>query len=419
MFIGLRETAGYCANLKRGFDDLGVRAVFVDLYGHPFAYGQVGSGPWIGRVAGRLRRRRVEATAWAPFWILLDRAAMVALFVWATIHHDTFVFCSGSSFLGLRDLPVLKRLGKRVIHVFFGTDTRPSYLNGYELSGDETESLSRAVAASAAKRRMLDRIEPYADEIVCHTLSAHLHRRPVIAFLALGIPYPVPPSPESPPPSVNRPVRVLHAPSHPEGKGTPRIRAALARVRDEGIDLDAVEVAGQTNAVVLAELARCDFVVDELYSDTAMASFATEAAAFGKPAIVGGYGWEELARTTSPENMPPAHLCHPDDLEAAIRRLATDAPYRQELGQAARAFVVSRWSPAEVAKRYVRLIDGDAVDAWRFDPGQVRYVHGTGIAEERLRGFIRALLATSGRAGLQVGDKPDLEERLAAFAAGA
>jgi hypothetical protein len=413
VFIGLRETGGYCANLKRGFDDLGVRAVFVDLYGHPFEYGQGGPMPWLGRVAARLRGKRRQHPR-SAVWVLADRLAATALFAWAVIRFDSFILCSGSSFLGLRDLPILKLLGKRLICVFFGSDSRPSYLNGYELAADDAAELARAVAATAAKRRMLRRIEQYADEIVCHALSAHLHERPVVAFLALGIPYPAAGHAEPESPST-RPIRVLHAPSRPVGKGTAQIRDAIAAVRDEGIELEAVEVIGQPNAVVLAELARCDFVVDALYSDTPMAVLATEAAALGKPSIVGGYGWTELERDTPVEFRPPAHVCHPDDLVGAIRQMATDPGYRVRLGQSAREFVVSRWSPALVAERYLRLVDSDAAE-WRFVPKDIRYIHGTGLSENRLRAILRGVLAGFGRAGLQVDDKPELEERMAAFA---
>jgi hypothetical protein len=187
-------------------------------------------------------------------------------------------------------------------------------------------------------------------------------------------------------------------------------------VRAQGVDLEAVEVLGQPNAVVLAELARCDFVIDELYSDTPMAALATEAAALGKPSIVGGYGWDEVDRTTPSEARPPSHRCHPDELAEAIVRLATDAAYRRQLGAAAHAFVEARWSPARVAERYLRLIDGDGAE-WRFEPKETRYLHGAGLSEDRLRAVLGQVLAAFGREGFQVDDKPDLEDRLAAFAA--
>jgi len=43
------------------------------------------------------------------------------------------------------------------------------------------------------------------------------------------------------------------------------------------------------NHAVLEELGKCDFVIDQAFADYGMAGFATEAAWFGKTAVVGGY----------------------------------------------------------------------------------------------------------------------------------
>ena len=63
---------------------------------------------------------------------------------------------------------------------------------------------------------------------------------------------------------------------------------------------------------------RADLVVDQLYSDVPCAGLATEAAALGRPAVVGGYAGEELARWYPADRRPPTEYTHPDGLEAAI-----------------------------------------------------------------------------------------------------
>ncbi len=40
IFIGLRELSGYYHHLKKGFDALGIEAVFANLSGHPYRYGE-------------------------------------------------------------------------------------------------------------------------------------------------------------------------------------------------------------------------------------------------------------------------------------------------------------------------------------------------------------------------------------------
>ena len=98
-------------------------------------------------------------------------------------------------------------------------------------------------------------------------------------------------------------IRILHSPSSPEVKGTYLIRQAINALKAKGYPIDYVEIMGKPNTVVIAELEKCDFIVDQLYSDTPMSGFATEAAFFGKTAVVGGYGWQEVEKLFSPNQM--------------------------------------------------------------------------------------------------------------------
>ncbi|HET8776307.1 MAG TPA: hypothetical protein VFN76_01480, partial [Candidatus Limnocylindria bacterium] len=333
--------------------------------------------------------------------------------------YDAFVFRAGDSFLGLRDLPLLRRLGKRVIVVFFGSDSRPSYLNGAEVARGITGA--RAAAETAAKRKIIARIEASATAIVCHTMTAHLHRRPVVAFLELGIPRRPPQAAEveARAPAGERPLRVLHAPSRTVDKGTDLVRAAVQEAREAGANVELEIITGRPNREVLTAIAASDFVIDQVYSDSPLAGFAAEAAAFGRPAIVGGYAWDELERVTRPEVMPPSHVCRPDDLADAIVTLAGDHVYRRALGERAGRYVTERWSPAAVAGRFLTLLADEAPESWWFDPARVEYTHGMGMSERAAAESIRAVVETSGAAGLGVSDKPELERRLVEFAASA
>jgi glycosyltransferase involved in cell wall biosynthesis len=415
ILVGMGETAGYCGQLVAGFRELGVRADHLDLAPDPLSY-RTGRGPAHVEVVRWLEQRRRRSTRARPAWTLLHRAAMALLLVHALATYDAFVFRAGDSFLGLRDLPLLRRLGKRVVVVFFGSDSRPSYLNGAEVARGITGS--RAAAETAAKRRIIARIEASATAIVCHTMTAHVHRRPVVAFLELGIPRRAPVAPAL----VERatedgPLRVLHAPSRTLDKGTDVVRAAVEEARNAGANVELEVVTGRPNRDVLAAIAASDFVIDQVYSDSPLAGFAAEAAALGRPAIVGGYAWDDLRRVTPAEVMPPSHVCRPEDLADAIRRLASDNAYRRELGERSRRYVAERWTPSAVARRFLTLFAGEAPESWWFDPARVEYTHGMGMSERTAADSIRAVVETSGAAGLGVSDKPELERRLVEFAA--
>jgi len=403
------ETAGWCGQLVVGLRAMGVRADHLDLGPDPLGYSA--SRPARARAVRWLGERRQRGPGPRGLWTALHRIGMAWLFVHALARYDAFVFRAGDSFFNLRDLEVLRRLGRPALVVFFGSDSRPPYLNGAEADRHQTGTM--LAAETAARRRMVERTEREAAAIVCHVMSAQLHARRTIAFLAVGIPR----ATGSAPPSPSGPVRALHAPSRSAGKGTEVVRAAVDAARALGVEVELEVVSGRPNHEVLAAIARCHFVIDQPWSDTPMAAFAAEAAALGRPAIVGGLGWDELRAATPEKLMPPSHLCHPDELGEAVARLATDHDYRRALGDRARAYVVERWSPESVASRVMRILGGEVPADWTFDPAAVVAPHGAGLTQDGAATAVRSILGATGTGGLRVDDKPELERRLVALAA--
>lgn len=414
------EIAGYYGGLARGLRAKGIEVTFADLSGHRFAYGgddQTGpirlarrTSRWGAAGAGPLRRLGAK---------LLRRFALVLLMAWAIPRHDVFIFGFRTSFLRMWELPVLRLLGKRIVFVFNGSDARPPYIDGTDMDPAHGRTITECIGLARRKKSEIRRAERWADLVVSHALYLHLFERPAAGFQVLGLPGPlrsefpaVPPEPDAPP------IRVLHAPSNPTVKGTALIRTAVERLRAEGLPLELVELHGVPNSVVHDEMARCHFVVDQAYSDGPMLGFAAEAARYGRPAVVGSYGWDEIRRLMPAESIAPVQGCHPDDLESAIRTLATDADHRRRLGAAARAFV-EEWAAADsVAERYLRLLAGERPPEWMCDPSEVRYVHGVGLTEERAREIVAGVIAVGGASALQIDDKPDLVRTFVQFAAG-
>lgn len=427
VFIGLTEVAGYFGNLAKGLGELGIETKFVDLYAHPFQYaGDAGARDRLVDLYRSLSRRRAMVPAGRKlrvlWWAWLQKVCALGILLKAAMTCDVFIFSSDTTFVRYLDLPILRLLGKRLIFVFSGSDHRPPYMDGVAVTSLDDETVARCGVMTTRVKAKLRKVERQADVIVGHHLSAHLHERRIVPFLLLGIPFatttrPRPTAPER----AAGPVRIVHAPSTPRQKGTREIREAIEALRATGLAIELVELVNQRNQVVLEELARCDFVVDELYSDSRMAGLATEAAFFGKPTVVGGYARDEdmaIDGIYPPSSFAPVHHCHPDDIEEAIRRLVTDIPYRTALGERAREFVTRNWSPSTVARRYVALIENEIPESWMFDPREIRYVSGTGIPESVTRAAVRRLVELRGVGALCLSDKPELEATLLAFATG-
>ena len=183
-------------------------------------------------------------------------------------------------------------------------------------------------------------------------------------------------------------ITILHSPSDPIAKGSDRIRAAIFELVQRGYSINFVEISGKPHAEVIKELRECDFVVDQVYSDTPMAGFVTEAAWFGKPAVVGGYYKEYILNDYPLEHIPPSLYCHPDEITSAIERLIVDEEYRLELGRLAQGFVRTKWTSGLIARRYLQIIEGDAPEEFMFDPGRIHYVQGSGMPEHISREII-------------------------------
>lgn len=422
IFIGLRELSGYYHHLKKGFDSMGIDSVFVNLNGNPFQYGIDHNPPFINLINHLSQKlgllffgNWILRIIWVVF---LQNIISLFLFPWALFRYDVFVFASNSTFFFFMDLPILRLFRKKIIYVFHGSESRPVYLNGYVIKNNKRVSILTGIVVARIQKTMISIIDKFADQIINIPPQAYFHSRPFISWWMIGVPHERCDGNECPiwENESSGKIRVLHAPSKPEPKGTPIIREAVQSLRIKGYSIDYVEITGRPNSEVLKELAKCDFIVDELYSDTPMAVFATEAAFAGKPAVVGSYYSNRLKDDLPAENTPPSIFCHPDALLSAMEKLIADKSFREELGRKAREFVMTNWQATKVAERYIMLIEGTFPKEWIYDPKNIEYLHGCGLSEEKAKTIIAAFLKTGGEKSLCLSDKPKLEKMFVRFA---
>ncbi|MCU0650083.1 MAG: hypothetical protein MUF00_18985, partial [Gemmatimonadaceae bacterium] len=297
--------------------------------------------------------------------------------------------------------------------MFHGSDSRPPFLDGQTMAADRGVSIDQCVAFAAQRRANIALLSRYAHIMVDSPLAAHFHVSRCVNVLAIGIPF-AQRAVDDAPLTQRSATRILHSPSHPETKGTPLVRRAIESLRARGHDIDYVEITGQPHDVVMRELRSCDLVVDQAYSDTPMAGFATEAAGFGRAVVVGTLGVEQFERWIRPDDLPPTRCVVPERIEDAIAELLDDPVSRDALGARARTFVTSHRDPAVVAARFIRLFTGDVPDEWWFDPADVTYTGGCG-SPAVIRRTIRAVVEQRGPAALQLEDKPSLRDAIIRF----
>jgi hypothetical protein len=418
VFVGPIEIAGHYSGLAAALRTAGVDAVAVDIGNHPFAYEDATSAPRAVRLAARVIRSRERARWWPSrvAWLAAELISRSTLLLWSLGRFDAFIFSHGHTIWFGRELPLLRLLRRPMVFVFNGSDARPPYVDGAIMAKNAGRTIQDCIRLTARAKSRIKRIERHASAIVSQPAFSHFFERPVADFFRMGVPWSAGPAPTRG--KSDAEIRVLHSPSRPDVKGTDRIREAVAHVRARGVNLRLIELQGVRNSEVRAEIARADFVIDQVYSDAPMVSFATEAATIGVPAIVGGYAWPELNRIYSGDAMPPVEQCHPDDLEAAIERLATDGAYRRALGHRAKQFISQEWSPVQIASRYLGLLRGEKPPSLMYDPASVRYLCGVGLAQDDVRALVAETIEVGGLHALQLHDKPRLAAAFASFARG-
>jgi hypothetical protein len=406
---------------------LGHDCDFLTYSSHRFQYGGETPTPMVLGAALRLLRMRAKyrgRRSLRALFLLPVVTMWLAWLVYACVRYDVFLFPYGQSLLPYNiDLPLLRLLRKRVIsNLGHGSEARPPYLSGKgPHRRGSPEDVQEEIRLSKQIKRQVGFHERWSSLVIGAPLStSYFAQRPFVNWFALGIPIDLSEGclkhqTDSKFASICV-TRILHAPSDRQAKGSDVIGDAIARLRSKGYHIDFVEVVGQPFHAVVEQIRRCDFAIDELYSDVPMASFATECAWHGKPVVVGGYGFDVLHALVPPDMWPPSLTCSPTEIESAIESLIIDHDRRHQLGVAAQRFVQANWHAVVVARRFLQLFDGTVPNDWWCDPGQISYLEGWGQSQCVTRAAVRRIILEGGLSALQVSHRPSLEQAFLKFA---
>ena len=404
VFVGVKEIAGMMCGITHCLQQHGFET---DLYlfdKHSFSYKHpVNSNPIFNNFL-TIQEKLKTARGKEKVALLINeyQKSLELLFQDLLGKYDVFIFNGWRTiFPDYSDLPLLKRNGKRVIMFFLGSEGRPQWMQGNSLELS-LEGILRQTQTVFNRVRFL---EQHCDYVVSHPPTSQFLTRPFVPFLGVGIPFlkPIgnvkPIRPESP--------LVLHAPSSPY-KGTSRIRAAVETLKKEGQQFEYLELKGLPNAVVLENLARCSFVIDELYSDSLLAGLGTEAAHFGKPTLIGSLPDIRDTMQGSALPPPPCEIFHNGDPLPGMRRLLNDVEYTHTLGDQARAYVNAHWSVEHIGQRLADMARGEMFSGTLCQPENINYFRGWGLSDEEFHSMVTRYIKAFGHDALYISDKPQL-----------
>lgn len=427
IFIGPHEITGQYRNLAIAIRKLGVNCEYYTLEYCPFEYGgDLGNLklPMIIRKLGKIRKTLPFVSR--KICSLFIELLRFVFFIECICRYDVFIFGFGHSLLRYNlDLPLLRMLKKHIIaNMSHGSDMTLPYIDGAFLNMEgKMPPLSFLYMRSKELKSRIKKFERYSDYLIGSPLSSSfLATKPYINIFYIGR---VSQANHFSPVIANSQVskssenmafqfkhfKILHAPSHAPGKGSNIIRRIIQNLIELGYRIDFREIMGVTNDIVAQELNNCDFVVDQVYADLPMSGLATEAACFGKPSILAGYGLDELSKMVHSQRFPPSIICHPEGLEATILELIQSPEKIFSLGALAKKFVASQWSEKNVALNYLKLISKQPVPlVWWHDPRDLIYLHGYGLSETASAEMVRKMIEAYGLKGLGLEHRPDLEQ---------
>lgn len=415
IFLGISEISGMMASMNDAFRKLGHNSYFANFYIHPFNYDQEQKESWFVKKIRAIYYEKIltrqKGSIVRSLYSTYSKLLRVIYFLQCLFKYDAFIFIYGLSFftfiprLRYLDIKLLKLFKKTVVYWYVGSDSRPPYIDGTYLY--TSLSMSEIAIKSKNKKEQVNTIEHLADYIIDYPSNSYFREKPFLNYFLTGIPTKIRPYNSC---VENRVPRILHCPSNPIPKGTPAIRAALNELKIEGYEFEYIEIVNRPHDEVIQELARCDFVIDQVYSDTPCGGLVTEAAQFKKPSIVCGYFAEKISNVLKPEEIPVSYFCLPNDLKDAIIKLITDVPYRKDLGERAYRFIQERWNATMTAQNLLRILHHDVPKEWWYNPYDSDYLFGFGLSEDALRQKLNSFVQECGWDALLLQDKPKLLE---------
>jgi hypothetical protein len=247
------------------------------------------------------------------------------------------------------EMPLLKLLGKKIIVSAFGADVRVERttraLGPYNCCMDCTQRLVACICDERLAARNLAHVRRYADVMLSMGDMTEYTpgSRNDVFYWAIDLkkwPF-VGVSPAS------RPVKVLHAPNHPQFKGTRFLVDVITRLQAEGYPVELMLVDKLQNDDAMELYKQADIVADQFLIGW-HGNFAVEAMALGKPVI---------AYIRKPGAYLPAGVecpivsADPDRLREVLIRLVEDPQLRIDLGIKGRRYVEEVFSLERVGQR--------------------------------------------------------------------
>ena len=423
IFIGVVEIAGYYHNLQLGFEQLGIPSKFYSFNEHKFGYSTRANTDFLHSIIKniRLKKSGVKFKSIRKFISIIDELLTMIWFIYILFKYDTFIFGFGQSILRKnRDLPILQFFNKTLImNLGHGSEARPPFMNGYWLNTQSGEGLPLDVIVNETKTcfRSVKFIERFTNVVIGSPFStSQFCNKPFVNWFHIGLPTQDTKSEvQSAELKADNTLRILHAPSNTNSKGTASIKRTVTELQAQGFDIRLKILTGVENKQVISEIQKSDLVIDQLYSDTPMAALAAEAASYGKPSIIGSYALSDFNDHIPMKKRPPSIVINPEELSATLIKIMQDRDYLNEVGLEAQKFIKEQWSICKVAENFMLLINNQIPHDWWVNPSDIHFFKAAGGDFELIQETISEIVKQYGIDALCLKDKDELKILIAEY----
>lgn len=356
IYLGNNNLAGQLSDIKRGFEKLGVDSIVAtNTKGGPGDMGYVdynfSEHKYYEFKNVRPSKLQVALRDLFNMEGKVFRKALkecdVFIFMWDTFKYD------------YSDLAVLKKKGKKVIHIFCGDDARWYFSEKQEFESyglrplEYEDNYNYSATYLDKKLQKLRRVEKHADFIFSRLDQAQLQLRPYYRWNMMVLPEKYNHSPQQ---REKNPV-IAHAPTSRKAKGTPFVLEAFERLKKEGIEFTPLLIEGVKNTEAIAMYESADIVIDQLIIP-GTGKLATESLALGKVVLA------HMAYDTYPQKNPkecPIVDVNPDTIYEVLKKLILDHKLRSEIASKGRAFVTNYLDTTIFCKKVLSLLNGEQV----------------------------------------------------------
>lgn len=253
------------------------------------------------------------------------------------IKYNTFHFYFGTTlFPNQIDLPLYKYFGKKVVMEYLGYDVQ---LFQYSLEKYEVTNVGKFDTKGEIKQFDARRLKRMAHEskfinkqIVCAPYLSEFVPGAEVLPLAINLeefPY----VPKSAPEGA---IKIAHAPTSRNNKGTNYIVDAVERLKSEGFDAQLLVLENITHDALKKKYCECDIFIDQVLGGW-YGTASIEAMAIGRPTIC--FIRESYFEYIDYGNQIPIISAQPSTLYAVLKDTIENRHFFPEIGRKSREFV--------------------------------------------------------------------------------